>query len=145
MAQGLFQKIWKELPQKNIDIHVFSAGVGAIEGLKASQEALKTLDEEGIDLSKHCSRKVTRELIEKAHFILAMTRGHKDVLIGLYPEAREKIWLFNEFAGINDRDIPDPIGLDLEYYRRVAAEIKEAVKKIAEKLNNVEKKDTAPS
>jgi len=143
MAQGLLQKIWSQLPRKNVELQVSSAGIGAIEGMKASEEALIVLAEEGIDLRMHSSRRITGDLVKKADIILVMTCGHKDMLCNLYPQAKEKIWLLNEFAGVNGKDIPDPIGMGLEFYRRVAAEIKKAVEKIVEKLNdlnNVEKK-----
>jgi len=144
MAQGLFEKMWNEFSPKKVDIKAYSAGVGAVEGINASREALEILRDEGMDLSHHRSSKVTAELIEKAHYIFTMTRIHKEILLNLYPEAREKIWLFPEFAGMNGREISDPYGLGMEKYRLVAGEIKEALKEIIARLNVVEGKDITP-
>lgn len=136
MAQGLFQKLWKELSSQKIDVQVASAGVGAAEGLKASEEALEILRSEGLDFSGHRSSRVRAEMVEKADYILVMGSAHKEYLLKLFPEAAEKIWLLTEFAGMNTGDVPDPFGQGLEYYRRVAAILKEALKKIIKKLGD---------
>lgn len=135
------KKCGTSFPKKKIDIKAYSAGVGAVEGINASEEALEILRNEGIDLSHHRSSKVTKELVEKAHYIFTMTRIHKDILLSLYPEAREKIRLFPEYAGMKGREISDPYGRGLENYRLIAGEIKEALKEIMARLNIVGNKD----
>ena len=136
MAQGLFEKMWNDLPDNKMAVKAYSAGVAAIDGLSASQEALDILRSEGVDLSGHCAQRVTNELIEKAHYIFTMTQGHKETLLSLYPGAREKIWHLLEYAGINGSGIADPYGRGQETYRLVADQIKEALQKIIVVLKN---------
>lgn len=140
MAEGLFVKIWNGLNTKK-KAHISSAGVGTLEGLNATREALKVLEEEGIDLSAHRSQMVDREKVENAHYIFTMTRNHKHFILQNYPGVEEKIWVLDEFVRKeNFRDISDPYGSPLEYYRAVAAEIKEVLVKIAQKLSAIVEK-----
>ncbi|HAA34892.1 MAG TPA: low molecular weight protein arginine phosphatase [Firmicutes bacterium] len=136
MAQGLFEKMWNDLPDNKMAVKAYSAGVAAIDGLSASQEALEILRSEGVDLSGHCSQRVTNELIEKADYIFTMTQGHKETLLNLYPGAKEKVWHLLEYAGINGSGIADPYSLGQETYRMVAEQIKEALQKIIVLLKN---------
>ena len=136
MAKGLFKKRWSELFAKNADVAVFSAGIGAFEGMAASKEALTILREEGMNLSDHRSSKVTGELVGKADYIFVMTRRHKDVLLSLYPEAGKKIWILLEFAGKKGAELSDPYGLGMERYRQVAGDIKDALDEVIDRLNN---------
>ena len=94
MAQGLFEKMWNDLSDNKMAVKAYSAGVAAIDGLSASQEALDILRSEGVDLSGHCSQRVTNELIEKADYIFTMTQGHKETLLNLYPEAKKRSGIF---------------------------------------------------
>jgi protein-tyrosine-phosphatase len=73
------------------------------------------------------SEALTPQLLESAEVIYAMTRWHIDLILEVGPKAREKIFLLGE-----NNDIADPIGSDLENYRRVGLEIQSAVKRLVE-------------
>jgi protein-tyrosine-phosphatase len=90
---------------------VKSAGVAATSGTPASVETLDILRESGIELDGHRSRPITSDLVREAMLILAMTPVHKEIILELFPEAAERVFLVGEFS--NDpsmREIPDPIG-----------------------------------
>ncbi|NMB40487.1 MAG: low molecular weight protein arginine phosphatase [Firmicutes bacterium] len=142
MAKGLFEKMWCDSPRKNINVKVYSAGVGALEGLGASEEALEILYEKGIDLSDHRSTMVTATLLEKADIVFAMTTAQKDFLLDFYPQAKEKVCLLLEYAEKANKGISDPYGRGLASYRKVAGELKEALKKVIAKLDVIENKGT---
>jgi glycine hydroxymethyltransferase len=96
---------------------VQSAGVAARAGAPASPETVAVLREAGINLGDHRSRPVTSEMIREAQLILTMTRGHREVILELFPEASERVFLVGDFAGDPTlREIPDPIGCGRDAY-----------------------------
>src|SRR5881396_980473 len=85
MAEGLFRQAVKGRG----DFQVVSAGVGAVEGLPASEHAVRALRDLGIDIFQHRSRMLTNELVERADYIFGMTHSHVDAIMLLYPQAAE--------------------------------------------------------
>src|SRR5207302_3147453 len=94
IAEGLFRHLVKDRD----DIEVISAGVGASHGQPASLHTMEVLRPWAIDLSKFRSQPLSDELVEKADFILAMTRSHLDTIMCIYHEAADKTFLVCEFA-----------------------------------------------
>ena len=72
MAEGLFRELVKDRP----DYAVGSAGVAAMNGQSASQHTLDILKEKGADPSTFRSRAVTRDLVQQATHIFAMSQHH---------------------------------------------------------------------
>ena len=67
-------------------------------------------------------------LAADADYIITMTMAHKSYLIANgFPS--EKIFTLAEMEG-ESSDISDPYGLDLDAYKKTAAEINELVQKI---------------
>ncbi len=110
------------------DISIQSAGVHAVDGTAASENAVKVLREWDMDLSPHRSRRLTDGLVMEADLILVMTEAHKSEVLRQWPEAGEKVRLLCSFGTQGEsRDIPDPIGLSLDAYRRIRDEIDSAI------------------
>lgn len=127
MAEGLL----KDLAEKNsFHIEVKSAGVFAFDGDEASENAVIALGEMDIDIKGHRSQSVSKELVEEADLILTMSKSHKENLIINYPQIRDKIFLLNEYAFNEDKDIGDPFGRDLGNYEVTRDEILKALKNI---------------
>ena len=76
------------------------------------------------------------EYIKDMDVILCATISHKNSVINMYPELKEKVFTMKEYAGYpqNDLDIKDPWGYGIEVYKSCAKEIKECLNKIIEKL-----------
>jgi len=103
---------------------VGSAGLSAVDGLAASRTAIEVMDEIGIDIRKHFSRELTGEIVDEATIILVMTSAHAAELKQRFPKARDRLYLlgsFNKHAG--EKEIPDPVGSNIEIYRRTLKEI----------------------
>jgi protein-tyrosine-phosphatase len=94
--------------------------VAANFGGGATAEAVTALKPLGIDLSMHESQPVTEKLIHHADVIWTMTRSHRQAILDQWPEAGQRAQLLS----MNERDIADPIGGPLEYYRKCAEQIK---------------------
>jgi len=89
------------------DVEVSSAGIYAIVGHGATDDAVATADEHGLDLHGHRARQLTRELVTGADLVVGMTREHTDEALRL--GARQAITL--------EPGIRDPYGRGLATYR----------------------------
>lgn len=137
MAEAMFRAM---IQDKNIQ--VASAGIAALDGSSASENALKILEEKNI-AHDHRAQRITEELIEWADLILTMTFGHKQVLLLYYPGSVGKVYTLKEYVTeeeeldtdkLLDWDIADPFGGDLETYKKTAAEIEQNLQKLLEKI-----------
>lgn len=132
MAEGLF----RHLARKQGGFQIGSAGVNAANGQSPSREAVEVLSELGIDIGHYRSRMVTDELVERADFIFAMTRGHLDLLELMFPHAAEKAFLLREFEeSAGRREIPDPIGMGRSAYLECREVIRRALPGVLEFIN----------
>jgi protein-tyrosine-phosphatase len=101
---------------------VSSAGISAWTGEAASPEACKAMELRGISLGKHRARRMQLELLEETDLVLTMTDSHKQSLQNAYSAARDKIFLFSEYAGLAG-DVPDPMGGTPVEYERCAEQL----------------------
>lgn len=122
MAEALM----RHFLQERDDIAIFSAGMNAPKGARASQPAVEALSEMGIDLGDFRSQPVTEELLERCTHVFTMTREHRRLIDLLFPEHGPKVRLLGEFFQ-GGGDVPDPIGQGLPVYRRCRDVIKSAL------------------
>lgn len=158
MAQGILLKLFKDAGEKTEGIKVISAGTSAVKGQRASKNAILVMQEKDIDIKGHEATPLTRELVDEADLILAMTQSHKFRVMQMSKDAHNKTYTLKEYvvrstdvgeltsdivrfsgtASTNDRwispDISDPFGQPLGLYRACANEIEEDLKIILKKL-----------
>ncbi|MEK5521296.1 low molecular weight phosphatase family protein [Heyndrickxia sporothermodurans] len=117
------------------NISVKSAGIFAVDGHNASQQAMVVLEENNIEHS-HTSKMLTEEDIQWATLILTMTESHKSSIIESYPFAKEKTFTLKEFVnGKGDNiDVGDPFGGSVEMYRTTFLELSDLIEKAIEKI-----------
>jgi protein-tyrosine-phosphatase len=129
MAEGIFRKNLAEKLQCEIDqldkigYKTSSAGMINMAGSPASAEAIAACADKGIDIKAHKSRTLNRQLVEESDFIFAMTRMHCEQVTDIEPEAAEKCILLG-----GDKEIPDPIGQNREFFKDCAKLIEESVR-----------------
>ena len=109
-ADGVMRRLVREAGLEQA-VRVDSAGthdyhVGEAPDARAQEHARRR----GYDLSALRARQVAREDFEDFELILAMDRGHLEILRRIAPpEHRHKLRLFMEFAGERQADeVPDP-------------------------------------
>ncbi|MBI4178262.1 threonylcarbamoyl-AMP synthase [bacterium] len=113
----------------------FSRGLMAGEGRAASSVARQACEEIGIDLSFHSSSALTAEDVAKADLILSMEHSQRMLLLALFPARRNRIFTLREYATRKPGpDVRDPIGGDLDTYRRCREEIRILVRKALRRL-----------
>jgi len=100
-----------------------SAGVAAHPGGSASPEAIEVMREIGVDISTHRTRALSRDLVEGARVILAMTEGHGREVSRRFPESAGKVFLVKSFGAEPARDVADPFGLSADAYRHTRDEL----------------------
>lgn len=124
MGEMLLKKRFAEQLGCRIDeledrgVLVQSAGIAAMSGGRAADEALETMKLHGLDLAAHETQPLGDRIVRYADLILTMTRGHREAILSQWPEARDRT-----FAIAGDRDISDPIGGPADLYRRCAEQI----------------------
>ncbi len=100
---------------------VVSAGISAMLGGAASVEAVRAIQEMGLDLEGHETQPLTEPLVRNADAIYVMTRAHREAILNQWPSAAER----TELLSIDGGDIVDPIGGPVDRYRQCAVKIKE--------------------
>ncbi|MGA0899359.1 MAG: low molecular weight protein arginine phosphatase [Luteolibacter sp.] len=130
MAEGLMRKAIAGRE----DITTASAGVSAFPGSVMSRETAEILAKKNAAIENFSSQPVTAELLEQSSHVFAMTESHLTVLMAHYPEHEDRYFLLREFSGIKDRregtDVPDPIGMGMPAYEKVAQVFEAAIPKI---------------
>lgn len=133
MAGALLQHLWNG----NEPLEVLTAGTATVQGLPATAHAVTTMQEHGLDLSRHRSQPVTPALLRSVDLVLAMTAGHRDALRAQYPAQAQKIHTLAEYSG-SARDVSDPFGGPLEEYRRTARALAELLSAAVSRLQQKE-------
>ena len=118
MAEGWLRF---ELHRLGLDktVEVSSCGVFARKGVPASFESDVVMKNEAIDISRHKSKPLTRELIDSVTHIIVMSEEHRQAILDLYPETVDRIRVLG---------IEDPIGQDLQIYKDCFDAIKDRLK-----------------
>lgn len=135
MAEVMLKEMLREMG----GVKILSAGTFAIEGQGASENAVRAMDERGIDIKAHKSKAVVLSMIDEADLILTMTRNHKEILLKVAPDQGEKIYTLKEYTNSLGADVLDPFGQPIDVYRNCADEIEECLKIVAEKIKKSKK------
>ena len=135
MAQYFAQKIANKSKDPN-KYYIESAGISAYDGEKATETAKIAMQKYDIDLSPHKSTNVANSGIMEADYIIVMTKIHKQALIQMFPELKDKIYTLLDIAYNDDSytDIADPWGYDIDVYDYIATQICSATEAFMEKL-----------
>jgi L-threonylcarbamoyladenylate synthase len=130
MAEGVFRKNLSEKLCCRIDqldqmgYKTRSAGTVGVTGWPASSEAVAVCRANGIDVSAHISSALMQELIRQSDLIYVMSADHQQQVLRLCPDSGQKCVMLAD-----DKDIPDPIGQDENFYKKCFAMIEQAVAK----------------
>ncbi len=131
MAKVIFNALALE---RGLDMVADSAGLATIEGLPASENAMRAVAEIGLDLSAHRSMPLMNLELNGYDYFVALNDDHLDILrsIGI-PDSMLR--LLRRAPNVDDiydlrQGIVDPYGGDLNTYRRCRDEIAGAIKLI---------------
>lgn len=136
MAEGMFRDMIHNRNLENV-IKTESAGIYASTGQPASPQALEAMGNKFIDISNHKARQITREMLQKADLILAMTKSHKRNILAMDESLKYKTYTLTEYAYKDlesHADILDPYGLPVEEYEKSLINIEKALINVIDKL-----------
>jgi protein-tyrosine-phosphatase len=144
MAEGIFKKMLKESKEDDGKFNILSAGISALPGMSPTPEAIKVMNEQGINISRHRATQIKEDLVKRADLILVMSNTHKDYIKTKFTFTQDKIYLLKEFARIGEfksirstdenYEVVDPLGRHIEFYRIIARELKKNIEKILGKI-----------
>lgn len=134
MAAALLKRLWADAaPGWELEVH--SAGTAALPGHPATEHAVQALKELEVDLAGHTSRAVEEDLLQRADLILVMTALHRARLLERWPALADRIHTLGEYAGVW-RDVSDPFGGSLDEYRQTAADLKQLLRAVVERIRS---------
>jgi glycine hydroxymethyltransferase len=101
MAEGLMRR---GLGRRGVrDVDVRSAGVAAWDEQPPSPEAITAMQERGVDIAAHQSRRLGRSMIDEAELVIAMATDHRHAIVRLAPGAESKTFTLKELAELMPR------------------------------------------
>jgi protein-tyrosine-phosphatase len=127
-----------QMPQSNFRFD--SAGIAAVDGYPASENAVAALKEWNIDIADHRSKKFQSYMVDKTDMIACMTGMHKNAILSAYPEAADKVFSLGELSGSLE-EIPDPYMGSLSLYRLTRDVLKDEILQMLKKLSENEEKN----
>ena len=139
MAEGILKDMLKGQGISNVIVS--SAGTLAPAGLKPTDYALITTIERGIDISQHTSRVLTEQMVDESDLVLVMEYGHLKFVQGLAPRSKKRVFLLKAFGKKGEMgEIADPIGFDLEFYRKCYNDLEDEIHRILPDILKMVKK-----
>ncbi len=136
MAQALFEILAARrlgiqpagLPRHGLFVQ--SAGTSALPVGGASEHACRIIQERGGDLSAHVPTPLTRDLLDQAEVIFAMSRVHLERIRRLSEQAASRARLLAPDGG----EMADPIGGDETEYRSCAEQIERGIQAVMDEV-----------
>lgn len=135
MAEGIMKKIVED---KNIDAKIYSCGIYAETGDYATYNAIEAAKQYDVDISSHRATNIRKSKIEEMDLILCATQSHKQSVIHLHPNLKEKVYTMKEYAELDkngqDLDVKDPWGYDINVYNNCVIEIEKCLQETIKRL-----------
>jgi glycine hydroxymethyltransferase len=126
MASGFLSML---LGERGVgEVRVESCGVSAWDGSPATPEAVEAMREQGIDISNHVARRMTRRLIDSADLVVAMASEHRDAARRLAPSAAGRTFTLKELVHLLDNSGHPADGAESEERLRGAGERADAIR-----------------
>ena len=123
MAEAIFKNRLNETQKQKLLIE--SRGLSTLGDDAATENAIETMAELGIDISNHRSKPLTSLDLDASLFV-PMTDTHALLL--------ERVGI--DSSKIITLNIPDPYGSNLETYKACAKEIERSLEKVYEYIKN---------
>ncbi len=130
MGEVILKKLFADKIGCTIDdlekhnITVLSAGIAAMSGGAAANQAVEVMNEQNLNIAEHRSQPFTQRLASFADLILTMTQGHREAIIAHWPQAAARTHVIRK----DGMDVSDPIGMSVDVYRSTADQISENLK-----------------
>jgi protein-tyrosine-phosphatase/tRNA A37 threonylcarbamoyladenosine synthetase subunit TsaC/SUA5/YrdC len=108
-----------------------SAGISAMAGGRASTEAVRAMQDKGLDLQHHESCPLNQRLVERADLILTMTSSHRQAILSRWPSFANKTFPI----AMDGEEISDPFGGPIDLYRACADQLNDCLDRWLETID----------
>lgn len=108
--------------------------------VKPEANAAALLKERGIDVSAHRATQITANDVRHSDLIFTMTAAHREKLIALFPEAKDKTFTIAEYALGKPEDVADAFGKDMDFYRGMVKQVESYLGPVLAKAAAMEKR-----
>lgn len=125
-GEALLKKL---LPHKDIR----SAGVQALVGHVADEQAKKVALIRGVEMQEHVAAQLDMQMCQEADLILVMETSHINAVENICPTVRGKVMLFGQW--LSNKEIADPYRQSDDMFELVYQQIEAAANKWAAKLH----------
>ncbi len=115
------------------ECEVRSAGVQAVVGKSADEQAKNIAGKYGVEMENHIARQLDAAMCHEADLILVMESGHIRAVDKICPTVRGKVMLFGQW--LSNKEIADPYRKSDEMFELVYQQIEAAAQRWAEKLH----------
>lgn len=149
--------------ERGLDVVARSTGTHAWTGRAATYDGRRIMAELGTPIDDHRTRRLDPALVEWADLVVTLATEHTREVLRDFPEAEGRVITLKELVGIlpklpgytdprswvaevdaakaslppaDDRDVDDPFGERDAAYRRVATEIRDLVRELADGLTD---------
>ena len=112
---------------------VRSAGVQAVVGKPADEQAKNIAMKYGVEMNDHIARQLDAAMCHDADLILVMESSHIRAVDKICPTVRGKVMLFGQW--LSNKEIADPYRKSDEMFELVYQQIEASAQKWAEKLH----------
>lgn len=121
IAEGIL----RERLRANPNMSVSSAGTDAMAGNPATEFAVLSAIEKGIDISGHRARILDLIIACDSHIILCMEPSHAERVLSIEPSLHKRVYNLADFSGCARRlkRIVDPYGCSIREYRECFKDI----------------------
>jgi protein-tyrosine-phosphatase len=109
--------------------------------VKPEANAAALLKERGIDVAAHRATQITANDVRHSDLILTMTAAHRDKLIALFPEAKDKTFTIAEYALGKPDDVADAFGKPMDFYRGMVRQVESYLGPLLTKAIAIQKRD----
>ena len=137
MAEGILRARWAALGRG--DLAVSSMGVHGLDRQPAAEPARLVCLLHGIDISKHVSRPLEFDEMNRSDLILAMEMAQKEFIVLLLPQLREKTFLFGSWPLKESpkSNVKDPMGGSRKDYENAYAVISRRIDEMLPSLESL--------
>lgn len=129
-----------KIADRGLDIAVTSAGIAALEGHGADEDAAAVALTRNVSLDGHVARQFSYEIGAAHALILVMEAGHKREIAKMAPDLPGRIMLFDHWIGA--AGIPDPYRQSILFHEEVFAKVEKAASAWVDKLQKSTKERT---
>ena len=119
---------------------VGSAGVDAAHGIGPQPVIANEVKRRwGISIFDHRSRPVTKSMLHRYFWVIAMERSQRDRMVKAAPDLADRIFVLREFGLAtppDQPDMPDPTGLEAEDFAGLFALLETEIPRLFKTLQN---------